>query len=182
MSMRTSVSYHIYSDCIDLKIAVPVTFIILERSKNSVATGATVPVNLTQGMVGDVNLFMTDAPEDEDEQPMERTNSGSEVRKQGELEIMIAETAARRKGYASQALKLLICYAMKHLYLGPEDFLVRIGMSNLKSIQMFEKMGLEIVKKVEVFQEVEMRVRSRTEQFKWLMESEKSTGTELSIA
>lgn len=133
-------------------------------------------------MIGDVNLFLSDKDndahdDDEDETKIiERTNSGNTSQKQGELEIMIAEKAARRKGYASQAIKLMICYAMRELHLGPENFLVRIGMANIGSIQMFERLGFEIVKKVEVFQEVEMRVRARVEQFKWLMAAEQSGG------
>lgn len=156
------------------------TFIILERSKEPSVARGTIPADLSEGMIGDVNLFLTDASDDEeDEQSIEQTNSGKVPRKQGELEIMIAEQSARRKGYASQALTLMICYAMQQLRLGPEDFLVRIGMNNTKSIHMFERMGFEIVKRVDVFQEVEMRVRTRVEQFKWLMQSEKVLETRL---
>jgi RimJ/RimL family protein N-acetyltransferase len=156
-----------------------VTFIILERSKEPSVARGTIPADLSEGMIGDVNLFLTDASDEEDDQAIEQTNSGKVLRKQGELEIMIAEQSARRKGYASQALTLMICYAMQHLHLGPEDFLVRIGMNNTKSIHMFERMGFEIVKRVDVFQEVEMRVRTRVEQFKWLMQSEKVLETRL---
>lgn len=143
-----------------------------------------VPNDLTQGMVGDVNLFITDSQDTdtEDEHGIERTNTSRDVRKQGELEIMVAEPSARRKGYARQALHLMICFAMKHLELGPEDFIARIGMNNTKSIHMFEKMGFEIVKRVEIFQEVEMRVTRRVEQFRWLMESEKTSEMEISLA
>lgn len=126
-----------------------------------------------------MNLFLSDA---EDEAPeagggtpeIEKTASAAPVRKQGELEIMIAEKDARRKGYGSQALKLIICYAMQKLRLGPENFLVRIGMDNESSIHMFERLGFEVVKTVEVFREVEMRIRKRTEHFRWLMEAEKA--------
>lgn len=130
-------------------------------------------------MVGDVNLFLSDAEDDETEagcetHEIEKTASAAPVRKQGELEIMIAEKDARRKGYASRALKLMICYAMQKLHLGPEDFLVRIGMDNESSIHMFERLGFEVVKTVEVFREVEMRIRKRTEHFRWLMEADKA--------
>ena len=155
------------------------TFIILERSKEPSVARGTIPADLSEGMIGDVNLFLTDASDEEDDQAIEQTNSGKVLRKQGELEIMIAEQSARRKGNASQALTLMICYAMQHLHLGPEHFLVRIGMNNTKSIHMFERMGFEIVKRVDVFQEVEMRVRTRVEQFKWLMQSDKVLETRL---
>lgn len=178
---KTFDAVHIFLLRLRSIILCPVTFIILERSKDG---SSLIPDDLTQGMVGDVNLFLTDVEGDEEEEEgdIERTNTPRDSRKQGELEIMIAEPAARRKGYARQALNLMICYAMKQLQLGPEDFIVRIGIENPKSIQLFEKMGFEITKKVEIFQEVEMRVKRRVEHFKWLMESEKLSEVELTMS
>jgi RimJ/RimL family protein N-acetyltransferase len=159
-----------------------VTFIILER--DSANSSEIISHDLREGMIGDVNLFISDVDEAEDadsERKPERTNIDGANRKKGELEIMIAEPSARRKGYASQALKLMICYAMQELNLGPEDFLVKIGMDNAASIRMFENLGFSIVKRVEVFQEVEMRVVTRISQFKWLMDSEIYTHGKISI-
>ncbi|KAK9899630.1 N-acetyltransferase 9 [Cystobasidium minutum MCA 4210] len=141
------------------------TFIILERNGTTAATVK--DRDLSKSMVGDVNLFLSDAGETE----------ALEDAEQGELEIMIAEKDARRKGYASQALALMIRYAMQKLHLGPEDFLVRIGMDNASSIRMFQRLGFEIVKTVEVFREVELRIRKRTEHFRWLMEADKELET-----
>lgn len=160
------------------EVVLIVTFIILERNGTTAATVK--DRDLSKSMVGDVNLFLSDAGETEaleDAEQVERTNSSAAARKQGELEIMIAEKDARRKGYASQALALMIRYAMQKLHLGPEDFLVRIGMDNASSIRMFQRLGFEIVKTVEVFREVELRIRKRTEHFRWLMEADKELET-----
>ena len=141
-----------------MKLTVTVTFIILERSP---AQSSDRVADLTSGMIGDVNLFVSPDPESEAEErdgnPMlPQTRS---IRMLGELEIMIAEAGGRRKGYASQALELMIRYALhQKIVASPADFVVRIGMDNQSSITMFEKLGFALVKEVAVFREVEMRI------------------------
>lgn len=132
--------------------ALPVTFIILEKPPDL--------ADLTAGMIGDVNLFLSDLEDDED---TDTTKSQEANAKQGELEIMIAESTARRKGYAQQALKLMMSYACQSpsLSLKPEHLLVKIGRQNHGSIAMFGRLGFVIVKEVEVFNEVEMRLDSK---------------------
>ena len=74
---------------------------------------------------------------------------------------MIVSPLCRRKGYASQALELMMDYSitLPSLGLSPKDFVVKVGKGNIGSIRMFEKMGFGIVKEVEVFGEVEMKLR-----------------------
>lgn len=117
-------------------------------------------------MVGDVNLFLTPLQTEDDAETPHSPDM------QGELEIMIAEPSARRKGCATQSLSLMIRYALsKKLVNGPQDFLVRIGERNTRSIDMFQKLRFEIVKRVAVFEEVEMRITSREAVNKWIQES-----------
>lgn len=143
-------------------VPLAVTFIILERSPAQSSEGV---ADLTSGMIGDVNLFVSPDPDSEAE---ERDGSRSQesavsgkptARMLGELEIMIAEADGRRKGYASQALELMIRYALhQKMIASPGDFVVRIGMDNQSSITMFEKLGFTLVKEVSVFREIEMRI------------------------
>jgi hypothetical protein len=115
-------------------------------------------------MLGDVNLFLT--PADEDEEGCI-----------GELELMIAPSTARRKGYGRAAILTFLSYIENHLdeilgeYRtgvlkedGKEDgkmnllmLRVKIGSKNGKSVGLFE--GIGFVKTGEgenYFGEVEM--------------------------
>ena len=132
-----------------------VTFIILLRQK-----GQEKPASLIEDMVGDVNMFLSPLDTSEDD-------SASSLM-QGELEIMIAEPSARRKGCATEALSLMIRYALANkLVAKPEDLLVRIGERNTRSIEMFGKLGFEVVKRVAVFEELEMRIKDPETVKKW---------------
>ncbi|TBU22212.1 GNAT domain-containing protein [Dichomitus squalens] len=99
-------------------------------------------------MIGDVNLFLKGAPDEED----------FEV----EVEIMIAEPAYRRRGVAHTALQLILSYATdpsspKPLPVPKDRFVARIGERNEASIRLFEKLGFSVTKRVAVFEEVELR-------------------------
>jgi len=102
-------------------------------------------------MIGDVNLFFKGSTTDED----------FEV----EAEVMIAESAYRRRGYASEAMQLLFRFAASFraqsaLPINAEKLVVRIGESNDASRRMFEKLGFVVTKHVKVFEELEMRLQS----------------------
>jgi RimJ/RimL family protein N-acetyltransferase len=116
-----------------------------------------------QPMIGDVNMFFHGDPSstDEDEPFL------------AELEIMIAEAAYRRRGLATEALQMMISYAVgpeesalpwarslpSYLTkpISPSSLVARVAINNASSIQLFEKLGFKIVKTIEVFGEVEMR-------------------------
>lgn len=71
---------------------------------------------------------------------------------QGELEIMIAEPSARRKGYASTAIRCMVAQAKE---IGVERLFVKVGDGNDASRDLFEnKLGFNVVRFVEVFKEV----------------------------
>jgi RimJ/RimL family protein N-acetyltransferase len=91
-------------------------------------------------MAGDVNFFLND-PDD------------SSV---AEIEIMVAEASSRRKGLASEALRLFMAYGMKHL--GLTKFRAKIGEANAASLALFSKLGYQEVSRSSVFKEVTLEL------------------------
>ncbi|KAF8154896.1 GNAT domain-containing protein [Crassisporium funariophilum] len=148
-------------------------------------------------MVGDVNLFLSGTLPHRrlaSEAQTSGTQNLVEMEEQdtdqdefhAEVEIMIAEPSFRRKGFALEALQLMLGYAtgqpqafavpntnnlcsqsLNHqhdfvnspLKIHPGCLLSRISDTNVSSIKLFQKLGFRITKRVEVFQEVEMRYR-----------------------
>ncbi|KJH50101.1 acetyltransferase, GNAT family [Dictyocaulus viviparus] len=92
-------------------------------------------------MVGDVNLFI------------------SAGRDSGELEVMIAEPDARCKGAGTEAVSLLIYYALEVLQL--KHFFVKITEDNATSLHLFEdKLNFKRVSYSEVFKEFTLELSS----------------------
>lgn len=94
-------------------------------------------------MVGDVNLFWNDH---------ESANTA-------EIEIMIAEPVARRKGIAQQALRMMMAYAIKDH--GVNKFVAKIGFDNGESQNLFRKMGFAETSTSDVFRERTLSFRVR---------------------
>ena len=90
------------------------TFIVLSAAK--IESGSTE----VEAMIGDVNLFLND-PEDD---------------QAGEIEVMIAEKDARKKGCATEAVKLMMGYCYDKLHVS--RFIAKIGKHNLKSYSLFK--------------------------------------------
>lgn len=78
-------------------------------------------------MVGDVNLFMHDS-----EDP---TNA--------EIDVMIPDTTSRRKGYAREAVTLMIQYGAKKL--GIVRFFAKINETNDASLGLFKRCGTKYI-------------------------------------
>jgi RimJ/RimL family protein N-acetyltransferase len=74
-----------------------------------------------ESMAGDVNLFFHDYD-----------NSGN-----AEVDIMIPEERFRRKGIASEAVKLILNYGSKHLK--AKRFFAKINEANVASIELFKR-------------------------------------------
>lgn len=72
---------------------------------------------------------------------------------------------AARSGLAYSTLKLFISYATSRLNLKPQDFFVKIGDDNEKSLKLFGKLGFEEIGRSEVFREVELGFKG--EQWEW---------------
>jgi len=100
-------------------------------------------------MVGDVNSFFSDYEDDEG-----RSCSGQWA---AELEIMIADPAARGKGIAREALQLFMRYISVELQ-QVVLFFVKIGDGNKGSLKLFKSLGFVFHKHVEVFAETELRL------------------------
>ncbi|KAJ3029141.1 UNVERIFIED_CONTAM: hypothetical protein HDU68_012910 [Siphonaria sp. JEL0065] len=117
------------------------TFIVLSLNMDGSLNGS--PASEVQilkaGMVGDVNLYFTDF-----EDPLGKP----------EIEVMIAESAVRRKGVGLEALKLIMKYAMQNVP-GIHTFVAKISLKNEASRTLFtQKLGFKEVKIVEAFEEV----------------------------
>jgi RimJ/RimL family protein N-acetyltransferase len=106
-------------------------------------------------MVGDINIFLSrieDFDEVTCEQSISMPSSGRGNR--GELNLMIAEPSAQRKGFGAEACQLMMFYSMQ--FLGIHKFFVKISESNLPSRVMFErKLKFKLCNYVECFQEYE---------------------------
>ena len=87
-------------------------------------------------MVGDVNCFFND-PDD----PLDNV----------EVEMMIAEPTARRKGFATEALQLIMAYCARDLRV--KGFRAQILRKNEGSRRLFEGLGFSFDKAIDVFDE-----------------------------
>ncbi|KIK96028.1 hypothetical protein PAXRUDRAFT_826412 [Paxillus rubicundulus Ve08.2h10] len=109
-------------------------------------------------MIGDANLFLKGKPGDEDFE--------------AEVGIMIAEEAYQRRGYAYEALGLMLTYATglptsfscpplpkppSPFPILPENLVVRIAQDNVPSIKLFERLGFVETRGANAFGEKEMR-------------------------
>lgn len=75
----------------------------------------------------------------------------------GEFNVMIADKAYRRKGYASTAVILAMMWA--HRYMKLKEFFVKIDKDNTPSIKMFEKLGFKFYHFNHHFNENEYRLK-----------------------
>ena len=106
-------------------------------------------------MVGDVNLFRSYIDGDEMDHTSAHSSSSQRQRKQAELNVMIAEPSARRKGIGTEACQLMMLYGIQ--FLGIESYFVKISENNLPSKTMFERaLGFKQCNYVECFREYEL--------------------------
>lgn len=75
-------------------------------------------------MIGDVNLFMSKVWTNEE---------ATEQSVQCEVEIMIASSTSRGRGFAAEALRAFLQYCSETLNLDPSQFIARIGIENQQS-------------------------------------------------
>merc|ERR550534_2378091 len=98
-------------------------------------------------MVGDVNLFLN-----------------SENKQEAELEVMIAEPSARRKGFGKEAVQLMMRYGYEQLNVA--EYIVKIGVENLESTNLFLKFGFQNTSYSEYFKETTYSLDCSSEDFK----------------
>eukprot|EP00347_Sterkiella_histriomuscorum_P006933 403350879 len=88
-------------------------------------------------LIGDINLFL-------------KRNNDDPL--QGELNIMIAEKQAQRKGLAQETIMLIMKYGAQKF--GLTNYIAKISMKNLASINLFKKLGFKVIEELEVFEEI----------------------------
>ncbi|KAG7390167.1 N-acetyltransferase 9 [Phytophthora pseudosyringae] len=117
------------------------TFIVLAAAEGDGKPGASyVDESAIGRMAGDVNLFFNDYDDPH----------------ACEMEIMIAQDKYRRKGFAEEAVKLMMAYATSKLNV--TRFICKIIETNNASIQLFEKLGYVKYNYVAAFKQVEMEL------------------------
>ncbi|CAG0924458.1 unnamed protein product [Notodromas monacha] len=104
------------------------TFIILEKTKYDESLDEIV------SMIGDVNLFLQLSSDDDPE-----SGDGKLCQPVAEIEIMIAEDAARGKGLGKESLLAMIIFG--RTILGINRFTAKIGFDNHASISLFRNVG-----------------------------------------
>eukprot|EP00933_Yihiella_yeosuensis_P028353 TRINITY_DN22163_c1_g1_i1.p1 TRINITY_DN22163_c1_g1~~TRINITY_DN22163_c1_g1_i1.p1 ORF type:complete len:224 (+),score=45.32 TRINITY_DN22163_c1_g1_i1:66-737(+) len=126
------------------------TFIVLDRSRpgDSKQFGA---AGVGGSLAGDVNVFFND-PEPEVDEETGDAKIATDIYAAGEIEVMIADKASRRKGIAREALRLLAGFCVQKL--GTRRFVAKIKDHNAPSIALFESLGFQHLRRVEVFSEV----------------------------
>ncbi|KAK2389072.1 Acyl-CoA N-acyltransferase (NAT) superfamily protein [Trifolium repens] len=94
-----------------------------------------------EAMVGDVNIFMNDI-------------NNPQI---AEVEIMIAEQTSRGKGLGKESVLIMMAFAIEKL--GIKTFQVKIGESNVESINLFKKLGFVQTSHSNIFKEVTLELQ-----------------------
>ncbi|KAF4324428.1 hypothetical protein BBO99_00001609 [Phytophthora kernoviae] len=117
------------------------TFIVLASAESDGKPGSSyVNESALDRMAGDVNLFFNDYDDPH----------------ACEIEVMIAEEKYRRKGFAKEAVKLMMAYAASKLNV--TRFFCKINDTNDASLQLFNTLGYVKCNYVEAFRQVEMEL------------------------
>jgi RimJ/RimL family protein N-acetyltransferase len=148
------------------------TFIIC-RAPSTPCSSNIVPGknDAAEEMIGDVNLFIYEIEQEEEEEDEIQVKGVRGV--VGEIEIMIAERGARRKGLAWESLVAFVGYVssciqgvLEEYRVGSDErseryikyLRVKIDKDNVASLELFGKIGFKQVGDVNYFGEVEKRM------------------------
>ena len=116
------------------------------------ASSVALPSDVTEGMVGDANLFFLQA--DHCGAYVEAAGAAADATC-AEIMVMIASPAARRRGCAAAAVAALLRYAMERCGVGV--FVAKIGESNAASLALFSgRLGFTEGKRLPCFGEVHL--------------------------
>jgi RimJ/RimL family protein N-acetyltransferase len=135
------------------------TFIICARDDSETADEE---LQMTRGMCGDVNAFLSPIDDDDDDDDDDNGDHGVASRDiaaaasiSAEIEIMIADASRRRGGLAREAILLFFHYLVEQVpQLG--RLVVKITDDNLPSFRLFESLGFVVHKKLAVFEQTEL--------------------------
>ena len=117
-----------------------------------------------EGMVGDVNLFLSEMDDDDEEDETTQKESGDDAssndtvcRIQAEIDIMIAEKDFQKKGLGRAATCTMLLYGASILSI--QRFFCKINDDNVASIQLFKSLGFVQCDYAECFKQVELELR-----------------------
>lgn len=112
------------------------------------------------GMVGDVNLFLSEIDDDDDggeeENRNDKVDSNETPRIQAEVDIMIADKDYQKKGLGRAATCSMILYGAKKLDI--QRFFCKINDDNVASINLFKRLGFVQCDYAECFKQVELEL------------------------
>lgn len=127
------------------------TFIIHQSGGGCIGERA-LPSDVTAGMVGDANIFFL--PTDNCGAYLEAAGAASNA-VCAEIMVMIASSAARRRGCAVAAVAALLRYAMEHCAV--EAFVAKISEDNAASLSLFtDRLGFAEAKRLPCFAEIHL--------------------------
>lgn len=122
---------------------------------------------MAEALIGDTNLFLNQeyslSESDDDDDDHQSNKDECNV---AEAEIMIAEPAARGKGYGKEAILLMLKYGFSELNI--KEFVSKIGFQNKASQNLFKKLQFEEQSRSDVFQEITYKRPVDTTWMKWL--------------
>jgi RimJ/RimL family protein N-acetyltransferase len=112
-------------------------------------------------MVGDVNLFLSNCEDDDEEFSKEATTNHSKTpghqRRQAEVDIMIAEADYQGKGLGREATLLMMLYGAQQL--GICRYFCKINETNEASMSLFKKkLGFVEKEYIQVFGQYELEL------------------------
>jgi RimJ/RimL family protein N-acetyltransferase len=161
-----------------------------------------IPTTITPGqddapsqMLGDINLFLVDNDDDEDDELNSNAiNNDKSTSILGEIELMIALPSHHRKGYGRASLLAFLHYILTNTSAIFADYTaanstskqpqlsylrVKISETNTKSIALFQSVGfIRTCAEANYFGEVELRLQVQENEKNVLTDLEKVKGWE----
>jgi RimJ/RimL family protein N-acetyltransferase len=107
-----------------------------------------------KSMVGDVNLFLSEIDDDEEDDKSEAKRE--KTRLQAEIDIMVAKHGYTRKGIGRAATCAMLLYGANAL--GVHRFFCKINEGNKASIKLFESLGFVQCDYAACFKQVELEL------------------------
>jgi len=111
------------------------------------------PADLTVGMAGDVNAFLSEVIAEPINDDVEGQPTGE---LSAELEVMVADPLQRRRGLGAESLLLIIHFLLQHMP-SVSEFVAKISDDNEPSLRLFqEKLGFRLRRHLAVFSQTEL--------------------------
>jgi RimJ/RimL family protein N-acetyltransferase len=126
------------------------------------------------GMVGDVNLFLSEMDEDDGnsedgEEHGALSVPSAQPRMQAEIDIMIAEKDCQGKGLGKAATCAMALYGLTELNL--QRIFCKINEDNVASINLFKSIGFEQCDYAACFKQIELELKKPLQEMKKLFKT-----------